>query len=544
MVPHNRFNQLQIPALGAWTPERRVSVVIPHFQAPELLTRTLAALAEQTYPHELLDVVVVDDGSDPPLKLAERLFGLDLTVRRQQRRGFGAPRARNLGADTASGDVLVFLDCDMLPEPGMVEAHARWHHISDLAVTLGPRVHVDAAGVTTDAIRAAARDGGLAGAFTGREHTAPAWIDDHLARTDGLTSADHDLFRVVASGNLGVSRALFERIGRFDESFDQWGGEDTELGYRLFVGGGLLIHDRDARCWHQGEGEAPDAGERLSLVEQRPKLAQLIAHHGFRRVRRGRSYQVPRVAVTVRAHDVDAGAALGSVESVLASNLHDLIVIVDPPVDEQHRRWLERQFEHDVRVAFDAARVAWQTPHRVRLDAPAVVGAESFEGMLAALTEPDDPVGLLNVTVPPARASEQRIVAWNTRAIARVEPAVITDPVLAADPPESALAAVEDVFGRRWMSGTDLAVGEAATIDPLADPGAASGTAAVRGELQAIGEVLARLEPEQQRQLVDVARTGLTQLGPRQLRLLLRVGGRTLKTLAWLRRRLPGGRRR
>ena len=68
--------------------------------------------------------------------------------------GFGLARARNMGADDATGEVLVFLDCDMVPEPQLVEAHARWHHVHERALTLGFRRHVDFDGITPEIGRA------------------------------------------------------------------------------------------------------------------------------------------------------------------------------------------------------------------------------------------------------------------------------------------------------------------------------------------------------------------------------------------------------
>jgi GT2 family glycosyltransferase len=545
-IPHNRWDTLDVPALGAWTPSLRVTVVIPYYRQRDALELTLTGLAAQTYPSDLLEVIVVDDGSEEPLSLPERHLGLDVTVLRQERAGFGAPRARNLGAAHARGELLLFLDADMIPEPGCVEAHARWHHVCDYAVTLGPRTHVDAAGIDATAVRSAARGGELAPVFDGRDRFTPTWIDEHLRRTGGLTGADDDLFRVVASGNLGVGAALFDRVGGFDASFDQWGGEDTELGYRLFVAGGLLVHDPQAHCWHQGDGHEPDADERLSLVEQRPRLAQVIAHHGFRRIRRGRTYRIPRVTATVDAADADAGAALATVESLLASSLPDLCVRVVAPADDQHRRWLQRQFEADARVGFDIADVHWTTPYRLHLDAGTTVGMETVEQVVAALGDPREPIGVLYATVPPARPGERRLVAWSSRAVQRVLAAErpADHPQAGIDPDDVLVARAAEVFGRVWRSGDELGVGEASTLDPLADPDAGRTAVAVRGELQALGEVLARLEPGQQQQLVEVARTGLTQLGPRRLRFLLGVARRGLRALAWFGRLRPGGRAR
>ena len=77
-------------------------MVIPCYQGSEKLAITVAALDRQTYPSELLSVVVVDDGSDPPLRppATQRVRA---EMARQERSGFGIARAWNLGAELASG---------------------------------------------------------------------------------------------------------------------------------------------------------------------------------------------------------------------------------------------------------------------------------------------------------------------------------------------------------------------------------------------------------------------------------------------------------
>src|SRR5678809_217492 len=65
----NDWGPLQPPPIGGWTPSRTVSVVIPAYDCQDKLDLTLASLTAQTYPADLLDVVVVDDGSPQPLAL-------------------------------------------------------------------------------------------------------------------------------------------------------------------------------------------------------------------------------------------------------------------------------------------------------------------------------------------------------------------------------------------------------------------------------------------------------------------------------------------
>ena len=68
-VRYNDWRQVDVPAPEAFVPTLPVSVIIPYYQTPaETLERTLAALEGQAYPRDLFEVVIVDDGSEPPLE--------------------------------------------------------------------------------------------------------------------------------------------------------------------------------------------------------------------------------------------------------------------------------------------------------------------------------------------------------------------------------------------------------------------------------------------------------------------------------------------
>ena len=74
-----------------------------------------------------------------------------------------------------------------------------------------------------------------------------------MLRTGDLTSKADGLFERGDWRQLRHSPGTFyELAGGFDESFTQWGGEDTEFGYRAFTRGALLVPLRDAFAWHQG----------------------------------------------------------------------------------------------------------------------------------------------------------------------------------------------------------------------------------------------------------------------------------------------------
>ena len=349
-VRGNNWRALAVATPERFEPELPVSVVVTYYEAPEALDLTLAALESQTYPRELFEVVIVDDGSRTPLAPP---VGSPLKVRvvHQEDRGFGLARARNTGAKAANSEILVFLDCDMMPEAEWLAGHARWHHAACDALTLGFRAHVEVDGIDAAAVRN--RSGSLAELLADRPTERPEWIEFHMTRTRDLTSDDDDSFRMVTGGNLGVSRSFFELVGGYDETFTQWGGEDTEFGYRAHIRGGLLVPVREALCWHQGAGAAPSQAETVSLDLQQAKISQLVALKGFRGSYAGRSFTVPQFVVTIGTGDADA--QLSTAEQVLASKVHDLVVwIAEPPepAADPARERVRRLLDGDPRVRF------------------------------------------------------------------------------------------------------------------------------------------------------------------------------------------------
>ena len=456
VVHGNDWRSLDPGKIGRWTPTRRVTVVVPCYNGQEPLALTFAALANQTYPMDLLEVVIADDGSDPPITVPPGT-PFEARVVAQERAGFGLARARNTGAAAATGSILVFLDCDMVPEPAQVEAHARWHHLDDRILTLGFRHHVDFSGITPDDVAAAGSIDDLMG---GHKVSSPQWIEFHMSRTRDLKSADTDLFRIVTGGNLGISKAFYDDLGGSDESFTQWGAEDTELGYRAFNAGGVLVPERRALAWHQGEGAAgPDPDEQRSQVEQRHKLSHLIAEKGFRRSVAGRTFTVPMVTAAVDAAGCSYDDVLERVENLLASGYHDLAVGISVPDDHLEAVRIRREFGSDPRVVLTDDLLT-DVPHAaVRLDVPSRVrlwptdlasmlrGLEGFglvcgEVQLPRETEdPHRPAGPDNQVVDRPNLVVRMV---RTRALRRAMHAGADDP----------WAAAGELFGSRTM-GTE-----------------------------------------------------------------------------------------
>ena len=353
-VAHNNWRSVDAPAAEEFLPSLPVSVVMPCYQTPPpTLARTLATLEGQSYPRHLFEVVVVDDGSDPPLRAPSS--PLEVKVVRQERRGFGVARARNTGAEAAAHDILLFLDSDMLVEADWMAAHARWHHVVSDALTAGFRAHVAADDLSPDAIRN--RRGTLQALLAGRPMDSPR-MAGHLIRTANLTARADDLFRVIEGADFGIGKPFYRAIGGSDESFQRWGMEDIELAYRAFAHGALLT-PIVGRSWHQSRDARGDK-ERSNRIA-RGKAAHLIAHPEFRSPTPGRHYSVPQHVVTIVCGDCPAERIVKAVADVLADRMGDLAVRVEwNGKDDERSAWLRDVFDPDPRV--------WPNPNQPALE--------------------------------------------------------------------------------------------------------------------------------------------------------------------------------
>ncbi|WP_462418707.1 glycosyltransferase [Kytococcus sp. Marseille-QA3725] len=288
-----------------------ISVVVPHFESPERLARLLEALRHTRLPADRVEVVVADDGSATPPSLPAR-HPLDLRVVRQERHGFRAAAARNLGAAAARGEVLVFLDGDMLPEPECLPVMGEAASADWPTLVVGRRRHHDVTGWTPTAVT----DWLTGHAPAPATLPEPGWLADGLAGTDHLRAADDASFRFVISAVMALPRQAFVELGGFDETFVGYGGEDWEFAQRAWLGGLDLLHRRDAVAWHDGP-EISGRQEDLATVKNRETahLATRLTHPLVRG--RGLVHALPDTVVEADASGWTLGAALVAVESWL-----------------------------------------------------------------------------------------------------------------------------------------------------------------------------------------------------------------------------------
>ena len=189
-----------------------VSIVIPTHRRPDYLAVTLASVVPQA-TRAGAEVIVVSDGFDPSTQaVAERH-----DVRFES---LSAPRglnaARNTAVTAASGELIAFIDDDVVVPDGWLEA---------LLEGAGSAPGHDVFG---GPIRARLEGGGPRAC--GREPAPITTLD--------LGANDRDA-AVVWGANMAVRRRAFERVGMFDEGLAGRGDEE-EWERRYTAGGGRV----------------------------------------------------------------------------------------------------------------------------------------------------------------------------------------------------------------------------------------------------------------------------------------------------------------
>jgi glycosyltransferase involved in cell wall biosynthesis len=193
----------------------RISIIVPVYNGSNALPECLAALKASACPDT--EIIVVDDAStdDTPL-LAERA---EVKVIRLAKNS-GPAVARNRGARHAQGEILFFVDADVVLAPAALNRVSKaFQEQPDLAAVFG-------------SYDAQPRASGVISQYRNLLH--------HFVHQNGHSEAS-----TFWAGCGAIRKSVFEKIGGFDEKrFPRPSIEDIELGYRLRRAGYRILLDK------------------------------------------------------------------------------------------------------------------------------------------------------------------------------------------------------------------------------------------------------------------------------------------------------------
>lgn len=249
-----------------------VSVIIPARNEERNIGAAVAAVIAQTGTAVPLELIVVDDGSRDGTAEEARRAGATVIGTQSGETGGNPGAARNHGADRSTGDPIVFLDADCVPDPGWLRALLDTMNDSTCSVVGGAVAMPSGAGM-------AARCSYYGGCYHMHPRRAAGRVPNHTPC------------------NLAVRRSAFLGTSRFAEGHPvadgheelQWQAELAGRGETIWFQPDAIVRhqDRDgfrnllARNYRWGysaiESKSGRSGVRLSTLYRRPLLLVVAA---------------------------------------------------------------------------------------------------------------------------------------------------------------------------------------------------------------------------------------------------------------------------
>jgi len=206
------------------------SVVVPTYNGAALLERILRPLLDDPAASEV--IVVVDGSRDGSFELLTRLAIDEPRLRPLFIENRGDMGARETGAREATGEVVLFVDDDVLASPGLVTGHAARHAarsadvvVGYMPVTLPARRHPD-------------------------DFALRLYATEYEGRCQVYEHDPGSAVRELWGGNFSMRRGACLAIGMANPAFTEHYHADRDFGIRCFESGLTATFDRSLSADH------------------------------------------------------------------------------------------------------------------------------------------------------------------------------------------------------------------------------------------------------------------------------------------------------
>jgi len=206
-----------------------VSVIIPTYNRGKSLCDTLRSLFKQDYPN--FEIIVVDQSTKKFPEKEEFLRKNKAKIRYLRLGSPNASLARNIGVKNSRGEILLFLDDDVICDKKLIFAHVA-NYASSKVGAVGGRVLTP--GQKIEGTKANVGQITFWGKFT-----------------DGFSSKVRQEVMTVITCNASWRKKVFEQLGGFDENFTGPIREDSDLSLRTIKAGYKIIFEPKAVVIHR-----------------------------------------------------------------------------------------------------------------------------------------------------------------------------------------------------------------------------------------------------------------------------------------------------
>lgn len=258
--------------------EGKVSLIIPTYNKAPRLTLVLESLKNMNLSNDQitvsLEVILVNDGStDETMNILNQfkqfaLVNRSLEVKVIDSVNKGRSAARNIGMGCAEGEILIFTDDDLLLSNEFVINHVKWHLKNEKIVVHGKIYslpHLKFISDPTQGIRYDGRKSKTDSCIL-KEMLVREGLNNYLSKYAKISKFERDILELFKStcieeskvrwigftgGNISLKRNSLKITNIFDENMGiEWGCEDLEFGYRLYLDGFQFVYDEYASNYH------------------------------------------------------------------------------------------------------------------------------------------------------------------------------------------------------------------------------------------------------------------------------------------------------
>ncbi len=242
----------------------KTSIIIPTFNSKETLLGTLLSINTQNLTKkekDLLEVIVVDDGSTDGTNNGINELKCNFELKYIKQNHIGRGNARNIGVTVSQGEIIIFLDSDIIIDENFVREHILRHEVIEKGVFVSFKENISIEHHNITKFIKENKKPNIKNDFRFHKKVDPEWLRIHrhvrsiecrdvkiLEETDNFKAFGlnkicgvWDLPSMVVTCAVSMKKSEFINCGGFNLQFKGWGMEDTFLGACLIVRGNLII---------------------------------------------------------------------------------------------------------------------------------------------------------------------------------------------------------------------------------------------------------------------------------------------------------------
>jgi glycosyltransferase involved in cell wall biosynthesis len=204
----------------------KLSVIVPTYNGKNKVLKLLNSLCLQT-ARDFETIVVIDGSTDGTIEALNRynsnLQHLKVIVQENK----GRAGSRNAGAASANGNILLFIDDDMIPSKFLIENHCEAQLNNDVVVGILEGMNEDA---TNEMLK-----------FS-------KYKNDKMNLGIFSSQKDDCIIPYITGNNFSIKKSLFDKLGCFDERLND--AEDFELAVRVVENGNVIFYSKKCLAYH------------------------------------------------------------------------------------------------------------------------------------------------------------------------------------------------------------------------------------------------------------------------------------------------------